>query len=58
MYIFLLFTHTKQLLIVTYFDTTAGIGASFWTHGWRTVEDGRTDKRGSRNSYLDVDSII
>ena len=28
-------THTKQLLLVTFCDTTAGIGASFRTHGQR-----------------------
>ena len=57
-----LITHTKQLLLVTFSDTTAGIGASFRTdaqtdgrrtHGRRT-DGGRTDRRGSRNSYLDV----
>ena len=25
-------THTKQLLLVTFCYTTAGIGASFWKH--------------------------
>ena len=28
---FSLITHTKQLLLVTFSDTTAGIGPSFWT---------------------------
>ena len=46
-----LMTHTKQLLLVTFCDATAGIQASFRTHG--RTEDGRTDRRGSRNSYLD-----
>ena len=40
---FLLITHTKQLLLVTFCYTTAEIGASFRTHGRRT--DGRTDGR-------------
>ena len=33
---FSLITHTKQLLLVTFCDTTPGIGASVWTHvhGW------------------------
>ena len=37
-------THTKQLLLVTFCDKTAGIGASFWTHE-RTEEqtDGQTN---------------
>ena len=43
---FSLLSHTKQLLLVTFSDTTAGIEASFRT-------DGRTDRRGSRKSYLD-----
>ena len=36
-----LMTHTKQLLLVTFCYTTAGIGASFRTHA-RT--DGRTEE--------------
>ena len=54
---FSLMTHTKQLLLVTFCYTAAGIGASFWTHGRRMDggrTDGRTDGRGSRNSYLDM----
>ena len=39
---FSLMTHTKQLLIVTFCDTTAGIAASFQTHSRMTVE-GQTD---------------
>ena len=53
---FSLLTHAKQLLFVTFCKTTAGNGASFWTHGRRTEDgrtDGRTERRGSRNSYLD-----
>ena len=50
---FSLMTHTKQLLLVTFCDTTKGIGAIFWTHA-RTEDggqiDGRTDRRGSGNS--------
>ena len=52
---FSLIAHTKQLLFVTFCDTTAEIGASFWTHG-RTdarTDGGRTDRCGSQNSYLD-----
>ena len=51
---FSLITHTKQLLLVTFSDTTAGIGASFRTDTRRTDgSGGRTDGRGSRNSHLD-----
>ena len=43
---FLLLTHTKQLLLVTFNDTPAGIGVSFRTHGrmhTRTRTEGQTD---------------
>ena len=41
---FLLMTHTKQLLLVTFCYITAGIGASFRTHETgRTETDGQTD---------------
>ena len=40
-------THTKQLLLVTFCYTTAGIGASFQTHAlthtW-TVAEEQTDR--------------
>ena len=37
-------THTKQLLLVTFCCTTAGIEDSFWTDGGRTAEEeGQTD---------------
>ena len=36
---FSLLTHTKQILFVTFRDTTAGIGASFRSH---TMKDGQT----------------
>ena len=42
---FALMTHTKQLLLVTFCCTTAGIEVSFRTDGGRT-EDGRTDGGG------------
>ena len=43
---FLLLKHTKQLLLVTFCYTNAGIRASFRTHG-RTEgrKDGWTDRR-------------
>ena len=50
---FWLLTHTKQLLLVTFCYTTAGNGANFRTHT-HMDGNGRTDGRGSRNSYLDV----
>ena len=52
---FSLMTHTKQLLLVTFCYTTAGIGASFQTHG--QTEDKRTDRRGSRDSYLNCAKV-
>ena len=42
MYIFLLMTHTKQLLFVTICETLAGIGGIFRTDG-RRIADGQTD---------------
>ena len=53
---FSLLSHTKQLLLVTFSDTTAGIGASFRTDAQTAADGGggRTDRRGSRNSYLDL----
>ena len=53
---FSLLIHTKQLLLVTFCDTLARIEVSFWPDGTGTgtgTTDGRTDKRGSQNSYLD-----
>ena len=41
----------EQLLLVTFCDSPAGIGASLWTDA-RT--DGWTDRRGVGNSILDV----
>ena len=55
---FSIMTHAKQLLLVTFSYTPAGIGVSFRTHA-RTEDgrtDGRTDRRGSRNSYLDFEN--
>ena len=55
---FSLMTHIKQSLSVKVCDTTAGNGASFRTHA-RTDGGGggRTDRRGSRNSYLDMNVL-
>ena len=41
---FTLLTHAKQLLLVTFFHTTAGNGASFRTHERNDgTTDGQTD---------------
>ena len=48
---FSLLTHTKQLLLVTFYDNTAGIGASFWTHRW-------TDARTEGQTDVEVDTVI
>ena len=53
---FSLITHTKQLLLVTFCDTTAEIGASFRTQGQtdgRRIDKRKTNRHGSPNSYLD-----
>ena len=49
---FLLLRHTKQLLLVTFFDTTAGNGASFWIHGRRT--HGRTEAEGQTDVEVEI----
>ena len=53
---FLLLTRTKQLLLVTFCDTLAGIEVSFWADGTERTDEhtyGWTYRRGSRNSYLE-----
>ena len=40
---FSLLSHTKQLLLVTFSDTTAGIGASFRTRTHGQTAEGQTD---------------
>ena len=47
---FLLLTHTKQSLLVTFCDTSAGIEVIIRTHGRTEIW---TDGHGSQNSYLD-----
>ena len=44
---FSLLTDSKQLLLLTFCDTTAGIEASSWTHR-------QADKHGGRTSYSNV----
>ena len=54
---FSLLTRTKQLLLVTFCDTLAGIEVGFWADGTGRSDgrtDGWTDRRGSRNSYSDI----
>ena len=51
---FSLIAYTKQILLVTFCDTTAGIGASFRKHG-RTVEDGR---RREGQTDVEVEIVI
>ena len=51
---FTLLTHTKQLLLLTFCDTAAETEVSIGTHERKWKRNGRTDKRGSRNSYLDI----
>ena len=44
-------THTKQLLLVTFCCTTAGIEVSFRTHG-------RTDGRTEGQTDVEVEIVI
>ena len=58
---FSLLTRAKQLLLVTFCDTLAGIEVSFWADGTGRTDgrtDGWTDRRGSRNSYLDITAVF
>ena len=48
---FSLITPTKQLLLVTFCDTTAGSGASFWTHT-------RTHERTEGQPEVEVEIVI
>ena len=41
---------------MTFCHTTAGIRVIFRTHG-RKADGGRTDRRGSQNSYLDYNLL-
>ena len=52
---FPLLTHTKYVLLMTYFDLTAGIEDIFF-YGWTTAE-GQTDVKVEIVSYLDICSI-
>ena len=52
---FSLLTHTKQLLLVTYFDTTADTGVSFWMHGRK---DGNTDGNTDGQTDVEVEIVI
>ena len=55
-----LLKHTRQLLLVTFCDTTAEIGASFWMNvgaGWME-EEGRTDRRESWNIFFKKSLIL
>ena len=54
---FSLITYTKQLLLVTFCNPAAEIGVIFRTHARQTESGGRTDRRGSRNSYLDFGNL-
>ena len=49
---FSLLTLTKKPLLVTFCDPTAETGVTFKTDGRR--RKGSADRRGSRNSYLDL----
>ena len=55
---FSLLTHTKQLLLVTFCDKTAGSGVRFRTHGTRNMEHGRTDRRTDGQTDMEVEIVI
>ena len=49
---FSLLIHTKQLLLVTFCDKTAGSGVRLWTHG-RTA-DGRQRTEGPTDVEVEI----
>ena len=49
-------THTKQLLLVTFCQQTAGIGVSFRTHA--QTADGRTYGRTEGQTDVKVEIVI
>ena len=52
---FLLLTYTKQLLLITFCQTTAGNGASFRTHG---MTDRMMDRMTDGQTDVDVEIAI
>ena len=54
---FSLLTRTKQLLLVTFCDTLAGIEVCFWADG-RTDGTGQTDGNGRTDGQTDVEVEI
>ena len=54
---FSLLTRTKQLLLVTFCDTLAGIEVSFWADGTGRT-DGRTDERTDGQTNVEVEIVI
>ena len=54
---FSLLTRTKQLLLVTFCDTLAGIEVSFWADGTERT-DGRTEPNGRTDGQTDVEVEI
>ena len=54
---FSLLTHTKQLLLVTFCDTLAGIEVSFWADGTGRT-NGRTNGRTDGQTNVEVEIVI
>ena len=50
-------THTKQLLLVTFCDTLAGIEVSFWADGTGRTDE-RTDERTDGQTDVEVEIVI
>ena len=51
---FSLIAHTKQLLLVTFCETTAGIGVSFRTDGRRNTEHGTQNTDGQTDVEVEI----
>ena len=54
---FSLLTRTKQLLLVTFCDTLAGIEVSFWADGTGWTDE-RTDGQMDRQTNVEVEIVI
>ena len=54
---FSLLTHSKQLLLVTFCNTLAGIEVSFWADGTGRTDE-RTDGRTDGQTDVEVEIVI
>ena len=51
-------THTKQLLLVTFCCTNAGIAVSFWTHARTHARAEEEEEEEEGQTYVEVEIVI